>query len=108
MDALNNFELWGRRLRVELKKRLPAEEEEEQRTLARRYGQLWHENSFLTTLEGGVRYGMAVEGQRASVEALDPAVQPQIVSLVPVIETPPTGTSLPPLEYVVDERCGFQ
>ena len=106
VDALNNFRLETRPLLVELKKRLPAADEEQRRP-TRRYGQLWHENSFLTTLQGGVRHGGVVEGQQAGFEALDPAVRPQIISLVPVVETPPTGTS-PPLECVVDERYRYE
>jgi hypothetical protein len=103
--ALNNFRLDTRQLLVELKKRLPAEEA--QRRPDRRIGHLWHENSFLMTLEGSVRHGRAVEGQPAGIQALDPAVRPQIISLLPVVETPPTGRT-PPLECVVDERYRFE
>lgn len=99
MDALNNFELERRRLRVELKKKLPAEEEQQKKLERRSNGQLSHENSFLTTFGAGARQGMGVEGQQAGVEAipipidiLDPGIRPQIVPLVPMM-TPPIGTS---------------
>jgi len=108
VDALNNFQLDGRPLWVELKKRLPAEEEQRKRQAKRLNGQLWHENSFLTTLEGGARHRMGMEEQREGVEAiaiandiLDPAIRPQIVSLVPVATTPPIGTSYPHLDVLL-------
>jgi hypothetical protein len=113
VDALNNFELRRRRLRVELKKRLPAEEEQGQGLARRSNVQLSHWDWFLTTFEGGVRQGMEVEGRHVDVEAirianeiLDPGIRPQIVLLVPVTVTEPIGTFPPtPLGYVVDERC---
>ena len=57
VDALNNFKLEGRRLRVEVKKRLPMEEEERQRLARQSRRQLTHNSLLPTTFGGGQRCG---------------------------------------------------
>ena len=92
---LNDFELERRRLRVELKKRLPAEEEQRQRLARQSRRQLTHQSSLPATF--GQQGITTAEGQQESMpmasDILDPLLRPRIVPRGPVT-TPPTGTSL--------------
>ncbi len=71
VDKLNNFELERRRLHVELKRRLPAEEEQRKR-LAKRSNQ-------------------QITAQMNDI--LDPALRPRVVYPGPPTPTPQTGTT---------------
>ena len=71
VDKLNNFELERRRLRVELKRRLPAGEEQRKR-LAKRSNQ-------------------QITAQMNDI--LDPALRPCVVYPGPPTPTPQTGTT---------------
>jgi RNA recognition motif-containing protein len=112
VDLLNNYELDGRRLRVELKKRLPAEEEQRQRLArqSRRVTQQPVPQSNVASLgdtggpsftdTGGSAFGQA--GQQAVVQPpaesiplesddiLEPQLRPRIV-FEPTTPTPETG-----------------
>ena len=96
---LNNYELDRRRLRVELKKRLPAEEEQRQRLARQSKRQLTHQ----TTPPSGFHQQsiMGQEGQTTqtvdtmtmTLDTLNPALRPRIVYRGPPTPTPQTGNA---------------
>ena len=99
VDVLNNYELDRRRLRVELKKRLPAEEEQRQRLARQSKRQLTHQ----TTPPSGFHQQsiMGQEGQTTqtvdtmtmTLDSLNPALRPRIVYRGPPTPTPQTGNA---------------
>lgn len=111
VDALNNFELERRRLRVEFKKKLPAEEEERKRLEKQSRRQRTYQSSLPTTF-GGQGGGVGVEGQGIVAipmarDILDPLIRPQIVPLRSVT-SPSTGTApSTQLEYSVDTKISI-
>jgi len=101
VDVLNNYELEHRRLRVELKKKLPAEEEQRQR-LARQSRR--QQISTMPMGGSGTAFGamtigsggtsglqeLGFDGATLSMDYLDPTIRPRIVYR-PTLSTPPTG-----------------
>jgi RNA recognition motif-containing protein len=87
VDALNNYELNGRRLRVELKKRLSAEEEQRQR-LARQSKQLTHQIIPPLRCLSQPMMEQRVQSSQSPEHIGNPALRPYIV-----YQRPPTPTS---------------
>jgi hypothetical protein len=85
VDTLNNYELDRRRLRVELKKRLPAEEEQRQRLARQSRRQLPQQVPFTQETT------QPVESMPMSSDILDPQLRPRIVFREPPTPSPPTG-----------------
>ena len=78
VSALHNFELEGRRLRVELKKRLPAAEQQRNELTQRSRLQPTDQNSLPAAIGGGQR----VEGHSVvEGDMLGPLIRPEIVPL---------------------------
>lgn len=78
VDKLNNYELGGRRLRVELKKKkLSAEEEQRQRLTRQSKGQ--------------VQSAQSTETMSMILEILNPALRPRIIYREPSIPIPQSG-----------------
>ena len=95
VDALNNYELDRRRLRVELKKRLPAEEERQK--LARR--QLTSQTTTSTGLQAVTpdiqpTSSQPLESMPMASDILDPVLRPRILYRGPPTPTPHTGSLL--------------
>jgi RNA recognition motif-containing protein len=77
IDGLNNYELYGRRLRVELKKRLSAEEEQRQRLARQSKRQLAHQTTSSTGfLEQTIQSSQSMEDIPTN---LNPALRPRII-----------------------------
>lgn len=101
VDTLNNYELEGRRLRVELKKRLPAEEEQRQRLARQSRRQLTQPSPIMPP---GSVFGRTTPGpqeiQAQQVELplasdiLEPQLRPRIVYREATTPTPEAGTTL--------------
>jgi RNA recognition motif-containing protein len=103
VDVLNNFELDRRRLRVELKKRLPAEEErqrEERQKIAR---QTRRQLTLQTTTPTGFQSvtpdiqptsSHPLEPMEMAPDILDPILRPRILYPGPPTPTPQTGNPL--------------
>ena len=72
VDGLNNYELDRRRLRVELKKRLPAEEEQRQRLARQSKRQLTHQTTSPTGFQPQSMMGQKVQSSQ-SVEDIPTA-----------------------------------
>jgi RNA recognition motif-containing protein len=87
VDKLNNYELDRRRLRVELKKRLPAEEEQRQRLGRQSNQQLTHQMTPSTTA------AQSVEARLTALDILNPALQPRIIYREPPTLIPQTGNT---------------
>ena len=113
VDTLNNFELSGRRLRVELKKRLPAEEEQRQRLARQSRRQLAQTASGTIGIqiqqmqqEG---HGLPLppvggqEGVRFVGELLDPQLRPRIVFKEPSTPSPKAGIYCTPSLLMAEE-----
>jgi RNA recognition motif-containing protein len=96
VDVLNNYELDRRRLRVELKKRLPAEEEQRQRLARQSKRQLTHQTTPPAGFQLQPMMGQEVQSPQP-VEAiptghdLNPALRPRIVYQGPPTPTPQAG-----------------
>jgi RNA recognition motif-containing protein len=95
VDTLNNYELSGRRLRVELKKRLPAEEEQRQRLARQSRRQLTSSTSGTIGIQegspgpsGGIPQELRYVGMG---EMLDPQLRPKIVYREPSTPSPTAG-----------------
>ena len=97
VDVLNNFELDRRRLRVELKKRLPAEEEQRQRLARQSKRQLTHQTTppmgfqQQSMMGQEVQSPQPVEAMPMVLDILNPALRPRIVYRGPPTPTPQTG-----------------
>lgn len=98
VDTLNDFELEGRRLRVELKKRLPAEEEQRQRLARQSRRQLTQPSPIAPPVNVfGRTTPVPLEQQAQQLEAslesdiLDPQLRPRIVFREAKTPTPEAG-----------------
>lgn len=105
VDKLNNYELDRRRLRVELKKKLPAEEERQKlaRQTTRRQASPQASLSLATTFQqGGIpqEIGQGSSGELVgeamamSYDILDPALRPKILYRGPPTPTPTLQTGI--------------
>jgi hypothetical protein len=98
VDVLNNFELDRRRLRVELKKRLPAEEEQRQRLARQSRRQIPHEGIPISTdtsrTPTATSHSQPLESMPMTSDILNPLLRPRIVyQRDPLTPSPPTGMS---------------
>ena len=97
VDVLNNYELDRRRLRVELKKRLPAEEEQRQRLARQSKRQLTQQTTPPTGFQQPsimgqeVQSPQLVEAMPLVLDTLNPSLRPRIVYRGPPTPTPQTG-----------------
>jgi RNA recognition motif-containing protein len=96
VDVLNNFELDRRRLRVELKKRLPAEEEQRQRLARQSRRQIPNESIPISTdtsrTPTATSHSQPLESMPMSGDILDPLLRPRIVyQQEPSTPNPSTG-----------------
>ena len=101
VDTLNNFELEGRRLRVELKKRLPAEEEQRQRLARQSRRQLTQPSPIVPPVNVfGRTTPVPIEPQTQQLELplasdiLEPQLRPRIVFREATTPTPEAGISI--------------
>ena len=99
VDKLNNYELERRRLRVELKKRLPAEEEQRQRLARQSRRQLAQQSAQVTEY---TQPSTSVQDESPRVmqtnpsvlvgdDFLDPLLRPRIVFGEPATPAPTAG-----------------
>jgi RNA recognition motif-containing protein len=86
IDVLNNYELEGRRLRVELKKRLSAEEEQRQRLARQSKQQL----ALPTRVLSQSMMEQKVQSSESLEHIQNPALRPCIVYQRPPTPTTPT------------------
>jgi RNA recognition motif-containing protein len=86
VDTMNNYELDRRRLRVELKKRLPAEEEQRQRLARQSRRQLPQ-----TQISPLTQETQPAESMPMASDILDPQLRPRIVFREPQTPSPSTG-----------------
>jgi RNA recognition motif-containing protein len=117
VDVLNNYELERRRLRVELKKKLPAEEEQRQRLArqSRRQQLSTTATAGLGTAFGALTIGsgggsagiqdVGYDGAPSAMDYLDPAIRPHIVYR-PTHTTPQSGRMI--LIIALTSRTGYE